>query len=249
MKHFLKTATTRFLLLLLCIPFLASCSDDKEEEPSTGSVQVSVQHLVGGQPLQSHTTYTSPAGDTYAVEKLQYYLSNVKLISGDGKTTYTEPHSYHLISLEGKSSFTLKDVPAGTYTTVEFALGVDKAHNHSIDQHGDLDPSNDMVWDWDTGYKFLNLAGTYTGNTKAGGLVFHIGEDANYKVFTLTLPQPLDLRQKPDNGLRLITELNELFQNPHLIDFDEMNTAMGGENARKIVENYSNGFFKVELDK
>jgi hypothetical protein len=231
------------------LPFLASCSDDKDDAPATGTVQVSVQHLVGGQPLQSHTTYTSPAGDTYAVQKLQYYLSNVKLISSDGKATYAEPHSYHLISLEGKTSFTLNEVPAGAYTALEFAVGVDEAHNHSIDQHGDLDPSNDMVWDWDTGYKFLSLEGTYTGNTKEGGLIFHIGEDANYKVFTLTLPQPLDLRQKPDNGLRITTELNELFQNPHLIDFDEMNTAMGGANAKKIVDNYSSGFFSVASGK
>lgn len=233
-------------LLFIALLFSFSACTDDDDASTTGTVQVVVQHLVDGQPLQEEKTYTSPAGDSYTVQKFKFYLSNVKLVSEDGRTVYTEPQSYHLISLDGKSSFTLSDIPAARYTKLEFALGVDKAHNHSIDQHGDLDPSNDMVWDWDTGYKFLSLEGLYTGNTRSGGLVFHIGEDDNYKVFTMNLPSPLDLRQNPNGRIQIITELNELFRNPHLIDFDELNTAMGGPNARKIVDNYSQGFFRIE---
>jgi hypothetical protein len=237
--------TLTFLVALLLTVTLSACTDD-DDNPATETVTIAIRHQVNGQPLQIDQPYTSPAGDSYTVQKFRFYLSNVKLISEDGRTVYAEPHSYHLITLDGKSSFTLEQVPVATYSKIEFAVGVDAAHNHSIDQHGDLDPSNDMVWDWDTGYKFMSLEGLYTGNTRSGGLVFHIGEDANYKVFTLDLPQPLNLRQNPDKGIRIVTELNELFQNPHLIDFDELNTAMGGANARKIMENYSTGFFRVE---
>jgi hypothetical protein len=136
-------------------------------------------------------------------------------------------------------------VPAGNYKRIEFAVGVDEARNHTIDQQGDLDPSTDMVWDWDTGYKFLSLEGTYTGNTRQGGLVFHIGEDANYHVFSFELPQQLDLRDVTNRQIRLQVDINALFANPHLIDFDELNSAMGGPNARKIVENYSKDLFRV----
>ncbi|WP_299703907.1 MbnP family protein [uncultured Pontibacter sp.] len=244
MKALLSSAAKLLFTLALALP-LASCSDD-EDEPATGTVQVAVQHTVGSQGLQADETYTSPSGDSYMVQKLRFYLSNVKLISQDGRTVYTQPDSYHLITLDGKAGFSLDEVPAAVYTKMEFAIGVDEARNHSIDQFGDLDPSNDMVWDWTTGYKFLSLEGLYTGDTKNGGLVFHIGEDSNYKVFTLELPQPLDLRQRPTGNLRLVTDVNELFRNPHLIDFDELNTAMGGENARKIVENYSQGFIRIE---
>lgn len=234
------------LALLLQFTFIA-CSDDKDKEPHTATVEVSVKSLAGGQTLQRDQTYQSPAGDTYAVQKLRFYLSNVKLISQDGSVVYTEPDSYHLITLDGKLGFALDKVPAARYTKLEFAIGVDEARNHSIDQFGDLDPSNDMVWDWNTGYKFLSLEGLYTGNTKDGGLVFHIGEDSNFILFNMDLPQALDLSQKTEGSIVLQADVNELFQNPHLIDFDELNTAMGGENARKIVENYRNGFIKIAI--
>ncbi|MBX0333109.1 hypothetical protein K3G39_07655 [Pontibacter sp. HSC-14F20] len=234
------------LLIVLSLPFaFSACSDDKEKEPATATVQVNVQSLVDGQNLQRDYPYQSPAGDTYTVQKFRFYLSNVKLISEDGHTVYTEPDSYHLITMDGKSGFKLENVPAARYNKMEFAIGVDEARNHTIDQFGDLDPSNDMVWDWNTGYKFLLLEGLFTGDTKVGGLVFHVGEDSNFMLFNMDLPQALDLRQKPDGNIVLQTELSDLFRTPHLIDFDELNTAMGGENARKIVENYENGFIKV----
>lgn len=240
MHALLKSAV--YLLLLI---FLLSACNDKDNSPALATVQLQVQHFANGQPLERDQTNTSPTGATYTVQKLRFYLSNVKLISQDGRTVYAEPDSYHLITLDGKDGFALDKVPAGLYTQIEFAIGVDEAHNHSIDQFGDLDPSNDMVWDWNTGYKFLLLEGLYTTSNKSGGLVFHVGEDSNYQVFTLDLPQALDLRQKPQGRIVLSTEVNEIFQNPHPIDFDVLNTAMFGENARKIVENYSSGFIKA----
>ncbi len=232
-------------LYLLLFTLLVSACDDKEDSPASAAVHIQVQHLANGRTLERDSPNTSPTGATYTVQKLRFYLSNVKLISQDGRTVYAEPDSYHLITLDGKDSFVLDKVPAGLYTKMEFGIGVDEARNHSIDQFGDLDPSNDMVWDWNTGYKFLLLEGLYTTSSKSGGLVFHVGEDSNYQVFTLDLLQPLDLRQKAVGRIVLSTEVNELFQNPHRIDFDELNSAMFGENARKIVENYSNGFIKA----
>lgn len=230
---------------LLLITFLASACKEKNTPPAPAKVELQVQHFANGQPLERDKAYTSPAGNTYTVQKLRFYLSNVKLISQDGRTVYAESDSYHLITLDGKDGFSLEKVPAALYTKIEFAIGVDEARNHSIDQFGDLDPSNDMVWDWNTGYKFLLLEGLYSTSNKSGGLVLHVGEDSNYQIFTLDLPQPLDLRQQSEGRIVLSTEVNELFQNPHPIDFDVLNTAMSGENARKIVENYSNGFIKA----
>lgn len=233
------------MLLLMALPLLAACSDEEATAPAA-TVQVELQNMVGVQPLQlDASTYTSPAGDTYVVSNFKYYISNVKLISSKGEATFLEPESYHLIGGEGKTTFELKEVPAGTYDKIELSIGVDEAHNHSTDQVGDLDPSNEMVWDWDTGYKFLSLVGTYTGDTGNGGLVFHVGGDVNYKTLTLDLPQALNLRQQPNATLRLQADVNELFQNPNLIDFDVMHAGGHGAGPSMIAENYSNGFLKV----
>lgn len=233
------------LLLLLALPLLSACDDD-DDAVAQADVEVSFQNQMNGQPFVLNQTYTSPAGDAFEVEDLKYYISNVKLLNATGQVVYTEPESYHLINLgAGKTSFTMPKVPAGSYSQLQFSLGVDEARNHTIDQQGDLDPSTDMVWDWNTGYKFLLLEGTYTADTKSGGLVFHIGEDANYRTFTLPLQVPLDIRTSPYEQLQVQAELSALFQNPNLIDFDELNEAMGGEAARKIVQNYTEGFFTL----
>ncbi|MDX5421692.1 MAG: hypothetical protein LPK07_09680 [Hymenobacteraceae bacterium] len=248
MKTTLKNLLPKLLLLALALPFVTACNDDDDTQ-AQADVTVQLENLINNQPLALNTTYTSPAGDTYQVQDFKYYISNVKLLGANGSATYLEPESYHLISeTDGKTSFVMRNVPAGSYSRIEFSLGVDEEMNHRIDHQGDLDPSSDMVWDWDTGYKFLLLVGTYTGDTKSGGLVFHIGEDANYRTFTMDLQQPLDIRTEPDYTLHITTDLDALFQNPHFIDFDELNTAMGGENARRIVENYTQGFFtRAEL--
>lgn len=243
----MKNTLYQRLLLLLAVPLLAaSCSDNDDEVLAPGNLQVQIAHVVGAQPLQLDvSTYTSPAGDSYTVSNFKYYISNVKLIGANGQATFVEPESYHLVGQGLDNTFELKAIPAGTYDKIELSVGVDAAHNHSTDQEGDLDPSNEMVWNWDTGYKFMTLVGSYTGNTKSGALVFHIGGDANYKTITLPLPTPVDLLKKSDYQLRLQADLNEIFQAPHLIDFDEMNTGGHGVGPSMLAENYSEGFLKA----
>lgn len=241
----MKKTTLNFVLGCLAVFTFSACSDDDVQQAS-GTVAVDFLHVVGTEQLQlDEKTYTSPAGDTYAVSSLKYYISNVKLIGQDGQMAYIEPHSYHLIAQGGKTAFELAEVPAGVYTRLELSIGVDEAHNHSTDQHGDLDPSNEMAWDWDTGYKFLTLVGPYTGNTRSGSLVFHVGGDANYKTITLELPQAIDLRVKSGYNITLETDVNELFQGPNMIDFDVMNTGGHGAGPSMLAQNYSNGFIKV----
>ncbi|MFT2007778.1 MbnP family protein [Pontibacter sp. 13R65] len=236
----------RFIFILVAVPLLSACNDKKENPEATTSVTVSIQNMVGTEPLQlDEVAYISPAGHSYSLSNFKYYLSNVKLIGSGGAKMYVEPESYHLIAQDGKTSFVMPDVPVGTYQKLELSIGIDEELNHRIDHQGDLDPSNEMVWNWDTGYKFITLVGSYTGQTRSGGLVFHIGGDANYRTLTLDLPQPLNLQEGGSNQLRLQADVNELFQHPNLIDFEVMNSSGHGSGPNLIAENYSNGFLKV----
>ncbi len=232
-------------LLFLYLPLLSACNNT--ETKTQGTVALHFLHMVGTQPLHLESeTYTGPTGDTYTVSNFKYYISNVKLMNSAGQATYIEPESYHLIAQEGKSAIHLKGVPADTYTKLELSIGVDEELNHRIDHQGDLDPSNEMVWDWNTGYKFLLLVGNFTGDTRSGGLVFHVGGDVNYKTLTLDLPQPINLRDHKSYQIALKADVNEIFQGPHTIDFDEMSSSGHGMGPSIIAENYSSGFLKVE---
>ncbi|MCC9138313.1 MbnP family protein [Pontibacter silvestris] len=235
----------KLLFLLLALPFITACSDDEETE-TAGNVQVEISNVVGNAPLElGTTTYTNPAGDSYSVTNFKYYISNVRLVGNNGQVTYVEPESYHLIAQDGKTSFMLDEIPVGIYDKVELSIGIDEKHNHSTDQEGDLDPSNEMVWDWDTGYKFLTLVGSYTGNAESGALVFHVGGDTNYKTILLDLPQAINLHEKFSYKLTMQADVNELFQSPNLIDFDVMNSGGHGAGPSMLAENYGSEFLKV----
>ncbi|QCR23262.1 MbnP family protein [Pontibacter sp. SGAir0037] len=229
---------------LALLTLITSCSDDNIA--TNGSVVLQFEHMVGSQVLQlEDESYTSPAGIPYTVSSFKYYISNVKLLNDAGQVTYVEPESYHLIEQGGKTFFELKDIPAATYSGLELSIGVDEELNHRIDHQGDLDPANEMVWDWDSGYKFLMVVGNFTGNTRNGGLVFHVGGDVNYKTLQYTLPQPINLQKSQRYQVLLQADVNEIFQNPNLIDFDQTSSSGHGMGPSIIAENYSNGFLKV----
>jgi hypothetical protein len=114
--------------------------------------------------------------DTLTFSKFKYFISNVKFKKADG-TYWTETESYHLVDLDKAESLKLsfKDLPAGTYTQMEYTIGVDSARNVSGAQTGALATTNDMYWGWNTGYIMLKAEGTYKDNKADKMFAFHLG--------------------------------------------------------------------------
>jgi hypothetical protein len=130
-------------------------------------------------------------------------------------------------------------VPIGSYNEINFAVGVDKNRNTSIVQVGDLDPNNNMAWDWNTGYRFVVLEGRTKDNL---GLVFHIGTDENYQTYTIKLSKNIEITAGATANIRLTTNAAELFKTPHTINFSAINDVMRGDDAKKISQNYKDMF-------
>jgi hypothetical protein len=228
--------------LLLSVWILTGC---KKDEPIIDPrIEIQFQNVVGSDPLVLNASkYLSPTNDTFNVSQFKYYVSNVILSSKEGKN-YVEPQSYHLISQEGKLAFKLNSIPPyGTYDTFTFSIGVDSSHNHTLVATGDLDPNTNMAWDWNTGYKFLLLEGDYATLSKKGGLIFHIGQDANYK--TITLNGTITVANGKKTIIKIKSDINEMFINPNTIDFNVLHEAMFGSEAAKIADNYANGMFTI----
>lgn len=241
-------------LTLLALSFWG-CTSNDEDAPTeaTGKLVVEVAHTANGQPLLlDGTLYENSLGQRFSVEEFKFYLSNLKLRNTENNTLFQEQNSYHLVNAaRDGSAYALElEVPVGTYHDLEMAIGVDNGANTSLDNLGDLSPSNNMAWDWNTGYKFVLLEGRYPqpdGTDK--GVVFHIGTDQNYYIYKLrqsSLQQPLTFRKGETVRVRLNAEITQLFAQPHTIDFDEVNEAMFGPNADKVGENYRQGFLNFE---
>ena len=234
------------LISILAILFLVAFTQSCDNEDGAGTIILEVSINWEGEPLKLDQAYQVDQG-TLTVEDFKFYLSNLNF-QGQG-ANYSEPESYHLIGAvrDGSNAEVIIDqVPAAEYSIFSYGIGVDPDKNLSTDNDGDLDPTNQMAWNWDTGYKFVLFEGKLDTGNEVIPLVYHIGFSENfyYKV------ESIDGTVVTDGGtaeIELRVNVEQMFKNPNLIDPTVLNDVMfNKEDAALIVENYQNGMFSVE---
>jgi hypothetical protein len=226
-----------------------------EETGTAPSLVVSFKAIANSKTLIPVTgTYTNTSYDEYGVTKFNYFISNVVLTSSDG-ARFVEPESYHLIKhIGGLTSFTITNLPKGTYTKIEFLMGVDSLRNVSGSQTGALDIGNDMYWTWDNGYIFFKLEGTYTSNNVSvkDNYVIHIGGFAGkYKCLqncSFNLAQPIEANINRQCKLFYITNLDEIFTKPKTIGFDYYYENVNDPTFQLISINYKDMFVVEKVE-
>lgn len=240
---------SKLLLVFTCL-IIFSCQ--KEENIANTTLKLSFTHLMNNNALQlQNTTYTNLAGNRFSIDKFQYYISNIKIKNTQTGQIFTESDSYHLLQRKENTNIDeilIQNIPAGQYDQIEFAVGIDKTRNLSTDQVGDLDPSNNMAWDWKTGYKFLLLEGNiFSANNEKRGLVYHIGADENYRTITFNLNNlpngiRLSLVSSKTTNVNIDVEVATLFNSPNRIDIEQNRTVMFGGIAGQVANNYATMF-------
>lgn len=166
------------LLLVVSTVFIASCSKTNDVAPefqasNLAPLSVEFDNIVGDRTLtldNSTAPYTNAAGEPFTVSMVQYFISNIKVATADGKE-YVVPQdsSYFLIKSSDRSSrFAKVRVPEGDYTRLTFTLGVDSLRS-TMDvskRTGVLDPAANgdmenggMYWGWNSGYIFFRMEG------------------------------------------------------------------------------------------
>lgn len=239
----MKNLTYLFLIILL-----AATSCKEEEIPALMEVEINFENTLNGKTLELNGgSFTLPSGEQFVAKKFKYYISNIILSDTKTGNSYTVPESYHLIGQDINSKINLGLIPSNTYDQITFSIGVDSEANAKTDQTGDLDPNNDMAWNWNSGYKFVVLEGEFVHQSSGErtGLILHIGRNQNYKTVTQSLS---GIRAGRATAINLITTIDQLFLSPNKLQVSELSstTIMGGLLADKIGENYSNGFVKIK---
>lgn len=233
-----------FVLWMLPLLWLQGCTEDAM--PERTDYVISFEHKVGSAPLVLGNTYSTAQGQAFTVQDFRYYVSNLVLENSKTGRRHVVPNSYHLIVDDGNGGgeIRLMGVPTDAYDTFRFSWGIDPVKNTSLDNSGDLDPSNEMAWNWNTGYKFILLEGRL--QPSARGLVYHIGFDHNYKEFALSLPSDAGLDRKTVVGVLFEVNLLHMFSGRHVIDITTHNNVMGGPVADQIAQNIHDGLFRLK---
>lgn len=240
MKHTIKLAT-KLALLALPLAFAGCSSDDPD---TTTDLTIEVVMTYGNEPLRlTGDMNINGSGESFTLDDFKFYMSNLVLTDADGNE-FAEPKKYHLVRQINNNhvyEITWSDLPTGEYRNLRFMVGVDPEANLSIDQVGDLDPTNQMAWNWNTGYKFLLAEGFYVpGGIDPVGLVFHIGGNDNLQNYSLDLPAGSTF--SANTTLQLQARADRVFDGPNTISFAQNNDVQGGQQASLVAENIGNGF-------
>ncbi|WKK84926.1 hypothetical protein QYS48_23195 [Marivirga arenosa] len=223
--------------------FIFACGGNEE---STADLDLEFIHMADEESFNYESLYQNEAGNEFSVRLWRTYISKIELINSNGEV-YAVPESYHLIEPQNDNKYTLnlKNIPSATYNSIQFYLGVKGEENLSGTAIGDLDPSNNMAWNWTTGYKFIRIDGEF--KDKAGnrrGVVVHIGTEKNLKKQEFTFNTPLVLNQNTSK-LNFELDLLELFKGPNTIDFEILSDFQFNNEADLIGDNYADGFIDL----
>jgi len=249
--------TRPFLPAILFLLLLTSaCRKDKPAAPAqnTGNENVSgdptmeFKLFANGSLVVDSTYYTNAAGDSFSISLFNYYITNIRLTKDDG-FVFRENNSYHLIKhTEGMESFVIKNVPPGKYRQIEFLIGVDSVTNVTGIKSGALDPANNMHWDWNSGYIFFKMEGSFTTPKQLfrDDYAIHIGgfKSPNSCLQTVTLPldSMLIVSLSKTSRMHVRVSAEEVFKNPYDLGFDYFYSNISDQTFKKVSENYRDMF-------
>jgi hypothetical protein len=139
----------------------------------------------------SSGTYRNSMGRNMSFSKISYYISNIQLTGTDGSIV---PVTGISLVIPGTQQYLLGSVPAGTYKSISFNVGVPAANNHDdLSMHTGSDPlaNSSMHFATDSlGYIFMDVEGGIDSSGSGTGgqyktFSYHIGTDALLKTVSL----------------------------------------------------------------
>ena len=223
--------------------------------PAQTKLIIKFENYVGEKRLALDTaTYVNDLGQTFTVTNFKYYISNIELESYNTKKSFVNQSSY-LIRQDDENTWIVEidGIPADSYRSISFMIGVDSLHNCSGAQSGALDPINGMFWTWNTGYIFMKLEGKSPASKQPGHIFeYHIGgykEPTNFiRSASLTFPkEPMKINPGKGTTLYIKTDASKVLKGDNEIDFSKLSSVTDFHNSDKIADNYVNMFSVIRI--
>ena len=266
-------------IILLATILFSSCSKNEDSAPTfdeknLAPFSIEFDNIVGERTFSINNTgslYTNAAGEKFSISMLQYFISNIKVATADGKT-YTVPQekSYFLINGADKTTrFTKVEVPVADYTKVSFTLGVDSLRSTMdlANRTGVLDPAfggghggGGMYWGWNAGYIFFKYEGNSNAiSDDANGdptgkkqFKYHIGGFGGYSAPTinniktitvdLTTAGIARVRKDRQSNVHLFVDVMKVFNGKNSVSLAAHPNVMFSEHSTKVAENLTEIF-------
>ncbi len=227
------------MLIMAVIISLSILSCDNSDEdtpvptPVDGEGKLSLffdnkYNPMNSEELELGKTYITAAGDSITISTLRYWVSNIKLYNGS-ELAYEDVDGYYLVEKTASNTrqmIDLENIPAGTYTKVEFSIGVNAAVNDTLGSgKGELNLTDGMFWSWNTGYKFLRMDGSFYNPDSSNyqPLRVHTGFDSYYITKEMDL-SGFEVAKDGNHEFHFMVAVNRIFDGqPNVLDVKEKN--------------------------
>lgn len=270
-KKYYKVAILYCIIILNSACYSCKKKEEpaKEEEKKTGKIEFFFEHNVNNEKLQCDTLkYINSSGNKYMVNEVQYFISNVQLISPAKDAVLIDDwKAIHYIDtdIEETQKWQIYDpIPSGHYDSIAFIFGLNEADNKSFIFVNP--PERDMFWPsaLGGGYHYLKLNGKWLNSQQLlQPFDFHLGIGQIYNSttpivdsitgfihnhFKITLPVSFEIKAGQLTKIKISMNISSWFNTPH--DFDL--NYWGGyimQNQEAMQKAKENGFdvFSIEL--
>jgi hypothetical protein len=246
----LFTIICLFVTVVLAAIITTSFSTVNRDVQKKGTLKIIFTNTANGKNVVLRdSSYNNFFGEQYNINKLKYYISNLKF-KGTAEVKEHKRDIYYLVNAAADENAFEVELQPGTYDHLKFLLGVDSIRNCSGAQSGALDPVNDMFWTWNSGYVMFKLEGVSPASTAdLQRIEHHIG---GYKgTNNVATEISLDLKSleiKPGAVTELVIEANldNYWHSTADIKISELPICViTGDLAKKIASNF-NKLFSVK---
>ena len=235
-----------FLLIIGISWFFNSCNngdtEETEPEPQTGNITFKFKHHVDGEPLiLDSMMYVNAAKNTYEVNEVMYFISDVTLHKNDGSSQIIkEWKDIHYVDTDILSTQTwdvYDDIPIGSYDSISFVFGISEEKNQSF-MFVDY-PEVNMMWPdiLGGGYHYMMINGSWLDESNLKQFYnFHLGIGQLYKgdvvnydsiyayvqnYFYVNLPNSrFTIQKDSDTEMEIVMNIESWFTTPHNFDFN-----------------------------
>lgn len=153
------------------------------------SVQLEIIHKLNGSDFDFQQAAVTPDGINFDIDRLQYYMSEIKVIHDGGQELIIEDY-WALIDAENTPTvLQLTTDSVDSIEAITFSIGVDPDHNH-LDPAGwpashPLAPkSPSMHWGWSAGYRFVAMEGEAGEDLDQNFEIHALGDDNYFETTT-----------------------------------------------------------------
>ena len=243
-KLFFSLALFTGILLLA-----AGCNkDDGDEE--TIQLNFLFNHTVNGDQVQfEDIKYQNAAGNTYSVETLKYFVSDITLYAEDGSGIRFD--AAHYVDARDNATLTFKPgvgVPLNNYNKLSFIYGLDE--NKNVSGSFPNPPESNMEWPpaMGGGYHYMKLEGKFDSTGTVKNYQAHTGPTMGNQYYIEVM-----LEQDPFScdcesvDVTFSMDINKWWQGPNTLDLNDMSAIMGNTDMQEKMKANGGDVFTLTI--